>query len=756
MLASFWRRPARALVPFALVFAVAVFAAPAQVWAFAIATTTPTSKTIQRWFSNNVMFYMHPACSPDVKNDVCKDQLRAGWKGWMAQTCTALKFTEGYHCNTAQGKCLFDKNVICKADADCPAANNLNVAPMGYNTNSRNELVWIETSNWKFGQYVLGVTSPVTYNNGAIFEADIAFNGYQYKWVADPGSIGGGLMDILSVAIHEQGHFFGVQHMLPGSYGDKDPPTMAPSVDPFGKSASLTVDDGKAICFLNPKDATYKCANDADCPYVNEKDKSSGQEYYAAKLTCASGVCGFGGSSTTPVGTSDLGGGCAGDKDCKSPLFCQPAGNKGYCSQLCVPQQKNCPTGFTCFAYQGKPTQGACLPSSGQTVPTKLPGEPCGNSGECKSLMCLSGVCRVKCTPASPVECNKDTETCAPIPATGIGACVPDDKPKLKPVGSACAAPTECENGLCLKDSGTASTGVCRLPCKGKGSCPDGFACVPQSGGFEACMPGSDKLPAGSECKAPADCLNGPCVAYGGKQFCSQTCKAGDAGACPCGMTCEESTAGHLCLPGKKVGCAEIGSQCSDTSECVSGALCFAGACQLGCDVRNATNCGPGEGCQRVEANTPQGACVAVGKGQLSDACQKDGDCQSLFCDVDVTNNGEKRCLKPCDPDNDQCGTGFVCNAVTDYVGGCLLADAVPSKPTAGADAGGDTGAVGNPGLGGGTGGTGGNTGNTGGGGSSGGLCAASRSASSSAPLALLLLAIGAGAAMLRARRRPA
>ncbi len=708
-------------------------------WAFAVSTTNVSSKTIVKWFSNSVTYYLHPLCSGDLNVNNCKDQLRAGYQAWMATPCTALKFIEGYHCNTAQGKCQFDKGVTCSKDADCPAANNLGVMPMGYNTNNRNEIVFIETSAWKFGQYVLGVTSPVTYNNGAIFEADIAMNGYNYKWVADPGAIGNQLMDILSVGIHEQGHFFGVQHQLPGSYSDNDPPTMAPSVDPYGQSATLTADDGKAICFLNPKDAVYACKTDVDCPYINEKDTSTGKEYYSAKLTCGGGSCTFAGGSTTPVaGTIELGGSCATDKDCKTSLFCQPIGTKSLCSQQCSPQQKNCPANFTCYAYQGQPTKGACLPTQGAAQPKKNPGETCGASSECLSLMCLSGVCRVKCTPANPTECNAATEACAPIPATGLGACVPDDKPKLKALGAKCDFPEECTSGICLKDDINANFGLCRQTCKGKFSCPTGFACVPQTGGFEACLPGTDKLPAGSACESPDQCANGPCIAYAEKQFCSQKCTVGQAGGCPCGMACEKSNAGDLCLPGKKVACAEVGNDCTDAGECVQGATCHKNMCQTSCDVRIG-GCGPGQTCGRMEAGNPAGTCQAPGAGQLSDACQGDGDCQSLFCDKDVTHSAEQRCLKPCDPKDDQCGQGFACNALTEKVGACFLASDVPAVPP---DAGGgDAIGGGNP-----VGGT--DTGNVSTTTSS-GLCSAGRTGS----VWLISLLVFAAALVLRRRK---
>ena len=67
-------------------------------------------------------------------------------------------------------------------------------------SNHRNELVWISDSKWTFGQYVLGVTSPLTNYSGEITESDIAFNAYSQKWTTT-GQISWNTQDVKSGAM---------------------------------------------------------------------------------------------------------------------------------------------------------------------------------------------------------------------------------------------------------------------------------------------------------------------------------------------------------------------------------------------------------------------------------------------------------------------------------------------------------------------------------------------------------------------------
>src|SRR5262249_41354716 len=159
----------------------------------------------------------------------------------------------------------------------------------------------INDHRWTMGSYVLGVTVPIFDNDGIIQEADISFNGYSASWSLDANPPNG-YVDVQSVATHEFGHFFGLQHVL-GGENLPDPPTMAPVVDPSGLTRSPNSDDIKAVCFLYPT-TSYSCSLVSDCPKIVATDQS-GQEYYSGQLTCTSHTCT--GYQSVPQGNAQLG-----------------------------------------------------------------------------------------------------------------------------------------------------------------------------------------------------------------------------------------------------------------------------------------------------------------------------------------------------------------------------------------------------------------------------------------------------------------
>ena len=134
-------------------------------------------------------------------------------------------------------------------------APNPNVTVLtGNSPDGVNSLVWIEDDNWSLGKWVLGVTGPIITQDGSLVEADIAFNGLHLTWTTD----GNGGTDLESVAVHEIGHMFGMQHNL-GPYNWAEPPTMTPNIQPKLKSRTPEWDDQMCACFT-PK-AGFGIAN---------------------------------------------------------------------------------------------------------------------------------------------------------------------------------------------------------------------------------------------------------------------------------------------------------------------------------------------------------------------------------------------------------------------------------------------------------------------------------------------------------------
>ena len=122
--------------PWAATLGRAAVLLPAVALAFSVTTSPQKSQTIKRYTVSKVYYHLHPQCSADLPKAKCLDILREGFDAWMAPSCGALKFVEGYHCNLASKTCLYDKKygkaLSCNKDEDCPAKSNLKVMPMGF------------------------------------------------------------------------------------------------------------------------------------------------------------------------------------------------------------------------------------------------------------------------------------------------------------------------------------------------------------------------------------------------------------------------------------------------------------------------------------------------------------------------------------------------------------------------------------------------------------------------------------------------
>ena len=539
-----------------LISTLAAFAtlAPASAAAFGIETTGDTLKgNIVRWASPTISYYLDAAGTNGLTAAQSQQCMNSAFADWAAVDCTALRFT------------------------NLGTTTNKQVLPMStsYNTyeNGKNELVWINDSKWTFGQQVLGVTMVNgSWNwSGSITEGDIAFNGRDYKWNLT-GTIGyfNNDMDCKSVIIHEIGHLFGLQHVLSGA-SVTDPPTMAPAVDPNGKSATLSRDDQLGACFLYPVSSYYTCTKNSECPKVVGHN-SSGDEIEVGQIYCQNTYC-QGGGGVAP-NTVELGGTCLKATDCVSGLACDTlSSGVMMCSRACVLTSDDCPDGFHCEVPLGTgATTPICVPGSKK----KVAGDACASSYECSTNFCNpapdgSGMtCRVACTVGGPA--CPDGQACWASAYSSAGGCYPSSivpQPK-KVLGAECAAQGECESGLCYAAPNDVAR--CLRPCDiASPVCYVGYYCMDMGNGSGACAPGDGKKAAGLECAGNAECSSQWCVGLvtDGKSWCRTSCDL-TTWVCDTGFACVSfgSTDFGVCMPsnGKKA----AGESCTANSDCIS------------------------------------------------------------------------------------------------------------------------------------------------------------------------------------------
>jgi len=582
--------------------AAAVLGITPAAWGYSIQTVP--GGFIAKWTTPAIGYYVNPVGSDNISNGSDVAAIMASFSDWTALSCSTLTLEK-----------LGNTNAV--------ATNGV-----GTGSNNKNDILWIETDTWNLGQYVLGVTTPVVYTNGHIVEADVAFNGYLAKWTTT-GQYG--RADVKSVAIHEIGHSFGLQHNLNGS--PYDPPTMAPAVDPYGATATLATDDEMGACFLYPAGGSWPCSSDDMCPYVVDTNPTTGQEFYADKLTCNGTLCAFG--SAGGGGTKTLGETCSSQTECASPFFCQPLqSGPGYCAKSCDPSAQDCPGGFQCFPYQSSPG-GACLPSD---EPLKPNGDFCNANEVCESGLCYPNLkgswqCRAPCVTTS--QCDAGLE-CFSVPGYPSGGCLPQDEvPQLKVQdGDPCNANEDCESGVCVVNPKTAGPHFCRAAClpNTASACGFGWTCIADGPKGGACVP---------ETSAPAE-------------------RAALGEACDQGADCQSET-------------------------------CFVGTCRAACNVAN-PGCPEGQACQRVSQDGIAGVCLAAGPTPTGQPCTADSDCALLFCVVVPT--GTIACAEPCPFGSDQCAEGFSCTSLSalSTLGACADANGqIPADTGASVDTGGGT-----------------------------------------------------------------
>ena len=451
----------------------------ASVMAYSVSLTNGDSGEIVRWPSSTLTYYLHPNCSEDLPTDLCLDTLRESFAAWTGHGCSAMTWNE------------------------LGLSNNLSLTAIGGGSNGKNELGFIEGSSWTYGAYVLGVTGPIFGFDGYIIEADIAFNGREHTWTTE-GQYNS--TDVMNVAVHEIGHFFGLNHVLNG-YSASDPPTMAPAADPNMATRTPEADDIAGLCFLYAADG-HACASDDDCPWV--VDQQAMGEVYVGKLACEGGLCG-GVSYDLPSGEGQLGETCSQDYDCEEPLFCDksPFGG-GICAQSCS-SSLDCPEEYEC--------KGGVCRSESEDGGQLSEGDPCSGQWSCPlPLVCHAGengsYCRQAC--ASFLPCPDGYE----CDVSGFfGGCLPLGGGAE--FGAPCAAAGDCATGLCEE-------GVCSDICDifdGPSACDGILGCMREYPDISSglCVPRGDGNP-GEACERDLACEGLLCH----EEICREVCDPTD------------------------------------------------------------------------------------------------------------------------------------------------------------------------------------------------------------------------------------
>lgn len=510
-------------------------------YAFSI-SLSPWGKIV-RWAKSALTYYLDPNGAPGISDNSDISAVKSSFQDWQNVTCSSLTFQ--YLGETT----------------------NKNVLPISGVSNNKNELVWITNSAWKFGQLVLGVTVPLYDMTGEIHESDIAFNGYLQQW-STTGDIW--KTDVKSVAIHEIGHFFGLQHVLNG-YDPYNPPTMAPAADPYGKTASLEEDDKLGACFLYPEGGKYTCTKDNQCPKIVDTNQS-GEEYYSGQMKCEMGTC----NKVVAPGSVGFGGTCSKTSDCASGYSCYTIDSGAQiCTLTCNPNNDTCPSGFHCKT-QSSTNVSLCVVGAKKG---KV-GDPCTYSLDCETYFCYqnpSGTgssCRIACN-KNENNCPQGQVCWVKTSFGSVGGCFDESEvPAKKGIGEPCISDADCKSNICVVDQN--GKFLCRRHCTKNGNeCGEDEHCEYISYDKYACMPGPPPQPPKKEtdalCTENEECESGWCVNLIGtnQNYCRKHCSLEDW-ACDWGWACVSygSTEIGVCMP--SIGKKDTGEACKGPSECLT------------------------------------------------------------------------------------------------------------------------------------------------------------------------------------------
>lgn len=276
----------------------------------------------------------------------------------------------------------------------------------------------------------------------------------------------------------------------------------------------------------------------------------------------------------------------------------------------------------------GAPDAAVGAPDAPVSMGNKRYLDRCTSGGECTSGTCLPDVGP---TMFCSRTCNVDTD-CADEHFCINNECVPDD------TGTPCstATPSTCGKGLCL-GSGD-GTAFCTKECGNASECPAGYACTRAGGSANKICVDIEKPCSSANSCGTGLCLSVQgCTAFCDSAADCPT-RLSFLPQYTCGIDFG-ATQPICIPPSDILGPDPIGAVCpaAGANSCRSGA-CDADAtpvpmCTQACNAES--GCGPGLGCfPLIDTGSLYLVCNRAGTGDLGSSCSQASNCHSGLCDA--------------------------------------------------------------------------------------------------------------------------
>lgn len=213
-------------------------------------------------------------CDPGFYSGTCQ---MAGAPLYWEQPCTSFSVNVsgsaklGIAASQLEtiGRKAFDNwlNVVCpgggKPNFEVKAYPQVECDEARYNSTARNQNVWVFRDEYTFEDpSVIALTTTKFVpsegkDKGKIYDADMEFNSFAYRFVADSDVSNDGYK-LTAVVQHETGHVFGLAH------SDVSQATMSRTYNPRIDMGTLAADDVEGICTIYPPVTTTATSCDAE------------------------------------------------------------------------------------------------------------------------------------------------------------------------------------------------------------------------------------------------------------------------------------------------------------------------------------------------------------------------------------------------------------------------------------------------------------------------------------------------------------